>query len=1011
MGNKALFIVLSFLLLLAPPLASIGETWEEIRIDPVLQEEMNTNGAAGYMIMFRGRPDLTRASTLGWGDRGVFVAESLEAGAAWAQRRVREYLDGRGASYASFWIANVIVVDYSDRATFEELRRFPEIASLERRRSVPLPDIQEEVSVNTAVEGIEANISYVKADQVWAMGYHGGGIVVANIDGGVRFSHKALVGQYRGNLGSSFDHNYNWFDPTKRCTDSPCDDADHGTHTMGTIVGNDGAGNRIGVAPGARWIACKACGARDCPDAALLACGQFILAPTDVRGNNPDPSKRPRVVNNSVGRAGGDPWYQQVVDNWQAAGIYPVFANGNGGPRCGTVDTPGDYGNVTAVGNVDHRTGLPWETSARGPGIFKKTINPMGYPYLKPQVSAPGVAIRSSIASGDDAYKELTGTSMATPHVAGLIALMLQAAPCLDYAELERIVIETANPIMFPSGCGDEGPGGLPNNATGWGMIDALKAVGTVFGRCGKMGMLEGTVTSRGKPLAGATVTTSTRLTTTTDEGGHYLFPHIPEGTHTVTVGAFGFYDSTSAVNVPADGSAAVGFDLHPKGSVTVRGKVTDGSGVGWPLYASADIFSPGFAAKVWTDPFTGRYVLTLYKDTPYTFTVSSRGYDSEQRTVEASGISVRQDFILKADRTCTAPGYEDIRILSEEFEGVFPPPGWTATVLSGTTNFWRRNDYFRRPNMTGGSGFCADADSEATCYQSKWDAALTCPPLAISAGTRATLYYRSGFFQFGPGATAWLDASTDGGLTWQPLTQRIWGESATGEVVDLSPLAGTSSLLRWRYVSGYCDYYWQIDDVKVVTGCRPRDGGLVAGRVLDANTRRPLAGVTVTGDGGAAATTNDDGVYVLFADKGVRMVTAIPPAGYGSAEVSVQVLSSQVARKNLALTAGRILAGPKALSVTVGAGSKARRVVMLRNSGTAPVSLNIDGTTSWLLLSPASGGLSVGASKPITAVFDARELAVGVYSTSLHVRGNTPYAVLSIPVTMTVVKEAAEWR
>ena len=159
-------------------------------------------------------------------------------------------------------------------------------------------------------------------------GDRGEGIVIANIDTGVQYNHPALVGKYRGNLGGSFDHNYNWYDPSAICGSPslvPCDNNNHGTHTMGTMVGDDGAGNQIGVAPGAKWIAAKGCESSSCSSTALLNSGQWILAPTRLDGTGADASKRPNIVNNSWGGGRGDPWYSATVDAWVASGIFPAL--------------------------------------------------------------------------------------------------------------------------------------------------------------------------------------------------------------------------------------------------------------------------------------------------------------------------------------------------------------------------------------------------------------------------------------------------------------------------------------------------------------------------------------------------------------------------------------------------------------------------------------------------------------------------------------------------------------
>jgi hypothetical protein len=254
---------------------------------------------------------------------------------------------------------------------------------------------------------------------------------------------------------------------------------------MGIAVGSDGGANKIGMAPGARWMACKGCEHTDCSDEALLECGQFIAAPWNLDGTVTDPLKRPHVVNNSWGGDGGDDWYQGVVDNWLAAGIYPVFSNGNSGPDCKTVGSPADYGNVSGVGAIDS-VNMPAGFSSRGPGVFEDRLNPFGYPYLKPQFSAPGVSIRSATATSDTAYSYMNGTSMAAPHVAGLTALMWNAAPCLvrDYATTESIIIGAATAAPVATGCGD-GPGNLPNQATGWGVINAEEAVMAARNFCG----------------------------------------------------------------------------------------------------------------------------------------------------------------------------------------------------------------------------------------------------------------------------------------------------------------------------------------------------------------------------------------------------------------------------------------------------------------------------------------------------------------------------------------------
>ncbi len=330
-----------------------GEDPPQPVVEPELQAQFMAEQEAGYMIQFRSQPDFDLAYQLDWEARGRFVVNLLQSTADKSQQRVRAYLDARGVEYESFWINNSILVNSSDQSTFNGLLSFVEIDSLRARRQPLLIEPKTNLPAAAFAATTEPNIQHVGADQVWALGYDGSGIVVANIDTGVNYTHEALVNQYRGNLGDgTFDHNYNWWDPALGGSDLiPNDWHGHGSHTMGIMVGSGG----IGMAPGATWIACQAFEGND---SELLECGQFLLAPWDLNHQNPDPAKRPHVINNSWGDCHQylDTWYQGMVQSWLAAGIYPVFSNGNN-TRCGfgtppglnTVGNPGRYGNVTAV--------------------------------------------------------------------------------------------------------------------------------------------------------------------------------------------------------------------------------------------------------------------------------------------------------------------------------------------------------------------------------------------------------------------------------------------------------------------------------------------------------------------------------------------------------------------------------------------------------------------------------------------------------------------------------------
>jgi subtilisin family serine protease len=197
------------------------------------------------------------------------------------------------------------------------------------------------------------------------------------------------------------------------------------------------------------------------------------VAPTDVYGNNPDPTMRPNVVNNSWGGGSGDYWFGGAVAAWRAAGIFPAFSNGNSGPGCSTAGSPGDNLLSYSSGATDINDVIA-SFSSRGPSAL--------FGLLKPNISAPGVNIRSSVP-GSLYEGGWNGTSMASPHTAGAVALVWSAAPELvGQVDLTGWLLEqTAMPITTTQGCGGDLPTDVPNNTYGWGRLDAYHAVSTTL--------------------------------------------------------------------------------------------------------------------------------------------------------------------------------------------------------------------------------------------------------------------------------------------------------------------------------------------------------------------------------------------------------------------------------------------------------------------------------------------------------------------------------------------------
>lgn len=458
-------------------------------VDQAIFDEITAIGSASYWVNFHSEVDLAGAYEMDWSSRGWYVYEQLKKVADDSQAKFLQSLDRSKTPYQSFWIKNTVLVENSNLSVLNSIQAFPDVESVTPRKSYFLYDADASTGVTAiGLNAIEPNLTHINADDVWAMGINGSGLVVANIDTGVLYSHHALVSQYRGNHSGTFDHNYNWFSPDNLLDNVPYDGHGHGTHTMGTMVGDDGVSNHIGLAPRAKWIACAGCPNGECTDTALLECGQWITAPTDLSGANPNPDMRPNVVNNSWGDCGQtyDAWYENVITAWHLAGIYPIFSSGNASicgyylpPRLNTVGNPARSGKVTSVGSTGNQNGLYASHSNWGPTDDLDTINPTdGFAALKLQVLAPGVYIRSTYNTTDTSYALMSGTSMSAPHVAGLVALMWQAAPCLvgNYALTESLIESNATDMTYDDGS-PETPTNFPNYATGWGEIDALAAV------------------------------------------------------------------------------------------------------------------------------------------------------------------------------------------------------------------------------------------------------------------------------------------------------------------------------------------------------------------------------------------------------------------------------------------------------------------------------------------------------------------------------------------------------
>jgi serine protease AprX len=465
----SLLVVFSLLFASSTPVAA--SPWEA-KVDAWV---LNTasQGKTEFLVLLREQADLTPAARLeSKAERGQFVYQALTAAAQRSQPPVIAALQRLGVEYRPYWIINAIWVR-GDLNVINALAQRPDVLHLYANPSVGLDAPVEQTTVEGLTEGIEWNIALVGAPDVWNLGYTGQGVVVGGADTGYYWEHAALKNQYRGWDGASAAHDYNWFDATTAHSLVPVDPYGHGTHTMGIMVGDDGGTNRIGMAPGARWIGCRNMDASGIgsPET-YIACYQWFVAPTRVDGvSDPDPDLAPDVINNSwscpESEGCKDPLVLlDAVQNVRAAGILTVQSAGNSGDKCSTITTPAAiYAESFTVGATDSADNLA-SFSSRGP------VTVDGSNRLKPDISAPGVSINSCVTSGG--YAAWNGTSMAAPHVAGLAALLISVDPSLrgQVEALETVIEQSAKQISSTE-CSSTG---VPNNLFGWGRIQALEA-------------------------------------------------------------------------------------------------------------------------------------------------------------------------------------------------------------------------------------------------------------------------------------------------------------------------------------------------------------------------------------------------------------------------------------------------------------------------------------------------------------------------------------------------------
>jgi subtilisin family serine protease len=458
--------------------------------------EHTANGQqAEFLVVLADKADVSSAVSLPTkAEKGRYVYQTLLEKAQTTQAPILQWLRDRNIEYQSFYIVNAILVK-GTREIADALAARPEVARVEGNpvihNDLPQRGPVEQSALRPRGPGapatIEPGIQYTHAPDVWALGFRGETIVIGSADTGVRWTHDALKPHYRGWDGTNANHNLNWHDsihdsvgnPCGNDSQEPCDDFFHGSHTTGTAIGDDGGTNQIGMAPGAKWIACRNMDEGNGTPARYMECMEWFLAPyplncTPTEG---DPDKAPDITINSwgcptsEGCTTGDE-LRAAVEAQEAAGIQMVVAAGNSGSACSTVsDPPSFYEASYTAGALNTGTDTIASFSSRGP------VTRDGSNRIKPDITAPGTNTRSCDNSCDSCYTFASGTSMATPHIAGAMALLWSAIPNLQHQiTASRDALDNSAVFISSTACGAAGP---PNNVYGWGRVDIAAAVGT----------------------------------------------------------------------------------------------------------------------------------------------------------------------------------------------------------------------------------------------------------------------------------------------------------------------------------------------------------------------------------------------------------------------------------------------------------------------------------------------------------------------------------------------------